>query len=115
MSTTPKTTSEMFAAIDRAFGCVSKPAAQKSEAQRKREFASHQRRVGAEGIRELRRRRRWIADVSNVQPGIGQFYRYSDDYRAAVIKYALSCRRRANDAAAEARALEASAQVKKAA
>jgi hypothetical protein len=111
----PTTLEAALAAIDSRLGIVAVAKPVLTEAQRKREFASHQRRVGADGIRELRRRRGWCAAVETVNPGVTQFYRYGADYRAAVAKYALSCRRRANEASAQARALEAAATMKKAA
>lgn len=90
---------------------AAQPAPLAPKAERLRALAKTQRREGMAGIRRLRKERRWIADVSKVQPGVGLFYGvpHSAEARADAARYALNCRRRANEAAAEARALEAPA------
>lgn len=96
---------------------AAKPAPLAPKAERLRRLANVQRREGMASIRRLRTERRWIADVSKMQRGVGLFFGvpHSAVTRADAARYALDCRRRANEAAAEARALEAAAVSKKAA
>lgn len=111
-----RTTTEA-AKLQAWIAAAAQPAPLAPKAERLRSLAKTQRREGIAGIRRLRKERRWIADVSQVQPGVGLFYGvpHSAEVRADVASYALSCRRRANEAAAEARALEAAATMMKAA
>jgi len=90
---------------------AAQPAPLAPKAERLRKLAKVQRSEGMAGIRHLRNERRWIAKLQGTNPGVGRFYGvpHSAEVRADAARYALSCRRRANAAAAEARALEASA------
>ena len=96
---------------------AAQPAPLAPKAERLRKLAAVQRREGMAGISRLRSERRWIAKLSQTNPGVGRFYGvpHSAEARADAARYALSCRRRANEAAAEARALEMAATMKKAA
>lgn len=100
-----------------AIGALAGLTVERTKPERLRQLAKVQRSEGMASIRRLRQERRWIAKLQTVNPGVGQFYGvpHSAEVRADAARYALSCRRRANNAAAEARALEAADQAKKAA
>lgn len=97
-----------------AIGALAGLTVERTKPERLRALATVQRREGMAGIRRLRTERGWIAQLSKTNPGVGRFYGvpHSAEARADVARYALSCRRRANAAAAEARALEASDALK---
>lgn len=94
-----------------AIGALAGLTVERTKSESLRQLAKVQRREGMAGIRRLRKERRWIAQLSKTNPGAGRFYGvpHTAEARADVARYALSCRRRANAAAAEARALEAPA------
>lgn len=94
-----------------AVGALAGLTVERTKPERLRALAKTQRREGMAGIRRLRNERRWAAAVERINPGVSRFYGvpHSAEARADAARYALSCRRRANAAAAEARALEAPA------
>lgn len=93
------------------------PARVLSKSERLRKLAAKQRREGMAGIRRLRTERRWLAKVAARNPGVGQFFgaAHTAEQRAEVAAWAFNCRARANAAASEARAIEASVSAPQAA
>lgn len=101
---TAATTSDLVAAL----ALLDAPRPARMQAEHLRHFAAVQRRQGMGYIHEIGHTRRWATEVSTkYNPGVGLFYGADNvEYRAKALKFALRCRKLANKAAAEARAIE---------
>lgn len=106
-----------LSALEAAMAAHLAPARVLTKAERLRKLATTQRRSGMASIRRLRTDRQWLASLEKINPGVSRFYGvpHSAETRAETAIWALKCRTRANEAAAEARALELAALTKKAA
>jgi hypothetical protein len=96
-------------ALEAALAVLNRPVPVRTQAQHLRHFAAVQRSQALASLLTVTQTRRWAAKVAAYNSGVRTFYGVpaSAETRASVARFAQSCRKRANEACAKARALEA--------